>query len=203
MHFPLNEQFKLLNLNEKKSIVVSFSGLYFLAIIPPPPVYERVHELKLNFARKYHTSHALNSPPHITVIPPFKIPSDSLAGLESFLKRNIVFFQPEEVVLDGFGSFPPHVIYINPQISPLFIVVRNQLLSRFYESFPQPRQDTRPFLPHMTVAFKDITPDMFSKAWPVLSLMGFSASFRVVELVLLKYESGKWIVLQHFPFNLT
>jgi 2'-5' RNA ligase len=177
------------------------AGLYFLAIIPPTPVYERVHELKLIFAREYHSSHALNSPPHITVIPPFKIPHVSLTILAKFFHENMVFFQPYIVMLDGFGCFQPRVIYIKPQISPLFTEARNQLLSRFYELFPQSRQDTRPFLPHMTVAFKDLIPTMFSKAWPVVSRMDFSAFFRIDELVLLKYESGKWVVFQRFPLT--
>jgi len=179
----------------------SSAGLYFLAIIPPTPIYEQVHELKLHFSREYHSSHALNSPPHITIIPPFKISPHSVPALVHFLRENAAFFQAYEVLLDGFGCFKPRVIYINPRISQQFTDARNQLLIRFYESFPQQRQDTRPFHPHMTVAFKDLAPTMFSRAWPIVSGMGFSASFRLVELVLLKYDSGKWVVFQNFPLN--
>jgi len=180
----------------------SSAALYFLAIIPPTPIYEQVHELKLIFSREYHSSHALNSPPHITIIPPFKISPHSVPALVHFLHENTAFFQAGEVSLDGFGCFfSPRVIYINPRISQQFTEARNQLLIRFYESFPQQRQDTKPFHPHLTVAFKDLAPAMFSIAWPIVSRMDFSASFRLVDFVLLKYESGRWVVFQKFPLT--
>jgi len=178
----------------------SFSRLFFLAIIPPSPVYDQVHDLKLLFSREYQTSRALNSPPHITVIPPFQIPLQSLPTLEVFFNEKVSFFQSEQVSLNGFGCFRPHVIYINSQISQEFTAARSQLLHQFYDIFPQPRQDTRLYHPHMTVAFKDLSPTMFSKAWPVVRVMGFSSSFTIEELVLLKYESGKWVAFRTFPF---
>ena len=92
-------------------------------------------------------------------------------------------------------------IYLNSQISQEFTEARRQLLHQFYDIFPQTRQDTRLYHPHMTVAFKDLTPAMFSKAWPVVKAMGFSSSFTIEELVLLKYESGKWVAFRTFPFE--
>jgi 2'-5' RNA ligase len=46
--------------------------LYFIAIIPPQPYKEKIAGIKQSFAEIYHVSHALKSPPHITLIPPFK-----------------------------------------------------------------------------------------------------------------------------------
>lgn len=176
-------------------------SLYFLACIPPAPVYEHVQELKELFAREYHAVHALNSPPHITVIPPFKIMPESFPVIRKFLLENASIFQPEKVMLDGFGCFQPRVIYINTHTSQHFKEARNELLRRFYTLIPQHRQDTRPFHPHMTLAFKDLTPAMFYKAWPAVCRMDFSASFRIVELVLLRYESGKWAAIENFPIT--
>jgi 2'-5' RNA ligase len=175
------------------------SSLYFVAILPPPPVNELIQELKQFFAREYKAVHALNSPPHVTVIPPFNTPHESLTVIRKFLLENASILRPGKVILDGFGCFQPRVIYINTQISQHFKVARNEFLRRFYSLIPQHRQDTRPYHPHLTIAFKDLTPAMFNKAWPVMSRMGFSASFRIDKLVLLRYESGKWAVIEIFP----
>ena len=44
---------------------------YFVALIPPSPVYEEAQALKEYFREKYNSKAALNSPPHITLHMPF------------------------------------------------------------------------------------------------------------------------------------
>ena len=47
-------------------------ALYFLAIIPPSPLYEEALELKNYFKENYQSKASLNSPPHITLHMPFQ-----------------------------------------------------------------------------------------------------------------------------------
>ena len=44
---------------------------YFVALIPPSPVFEEALALKEYFKERYHSKAALNSPPHITLHMPF------------------------------------------------------------------------------------------------------------------------------------
>ena len=53
------------------AIKVEKRKLYFIAIIPPSPVYEEALELKKYFKEQYGSKAALNSPPHITLHMPF------------------------------------------------------------------------------------------------------------------------------------
>ncbi len=46
--------------------------LYFLAIIPPQPIYDEVMTLKQEVLEKFDSKAALRSPPHITLHMPFK-----------------------------------------------------------------------------------------------------------------------------------
>ena len=46
--------------------------LYFIAIVPPSPIYEEAFEQKVYFKTKYNSKASLNSPPHITLHMPFK-----------------------------------------------------------------------------------------------------------------------------------
>ena len=54
------------------------SSLYFIAIIPPDPIKSKIENIKLEFSKKYKTLHALKSPPHITLHPPFNMMEDEL-----------------------------------------------------------------------------------------------------------------------------
>ena len=47
-------------------------GKYFLAVVPPPPVYEEALAFKNYFKDHYASKAALRSPPHITLHMPFE-----------------------------------------------------------------------------------------------------------------------------------
>jgi 2'-5' RNA ligase len=59
----------MLTLNTHKTKEVS---LYFIAIIPPQPVFEETWQLKNHFKEHYQSKASLNSPPHITLHMPFE-----------------------------------------------------------------------------------------------------------------------------------
>lgn len=46
------------------------SSLYFLAVIPPEPVFSEVMAFKKEMSERFSSSRALKSPPHITLLPP-------------------------------------------------------------------------------------------------------------------------------------
>ena len=86
---------------------------YFIAIIPPSPVYEEVWKLKQYFQEKYSSKASLNSPPHITLHMPFQWKAHKE---EALVEDLVAFFKscdPLKVCLDNFSSFPPRVIFIN------------------------------------------------------------------------------------------
>ena len=56
-------------------------SLYFIAIIPPEKIRREIEELKKKISVAFNTKRALNSPPHITLIPPFRTELDNLNSL--------------------------------------------------------------------------------------------------------------------------
>src|SRR5688572_694543 len=86
---------------------------YFMAIIPPSPVFEEALKLKEYFKEKYKSKAALNSPPHITLHMPFLWNEEKekklITKLQDFSRR----CDPLKVCLDNFSSFPPRVIFVN------------------------------------------------------------------------------------------
>ena len=85
---------------------------YFVAIIPPSPVYEEALALKEYFKEKYGSKAALSSPPHVTLHMPFFWREAKEERLISALQQFARKCDPLKVCLDNFSVFPPRVIFI-------------------------------------------------------------------------------------------
>ena len=174
-------------------------SLYFTAIIPPDPLKNHIQELKFHIAKNYTTRKSLNSPPHITLIPPFQLAIHDeiqiMNQLEKFAKTVHTFM----ITIDGFGSFKPNVIYLKVETSESL----KQLHKQIYETFPtddKPKEKAKSFSPHVTLAFRDLSPPMFQKAWKYYASKPFRASFDAENICLLKHNGKSWDILAAFPF---
>jgi 2'-5' RNA ligase len=58
---------------------------------------------------------------------------------------------------------------------------------------------TRPFAPHMTVAFRDLTKQNFNAAWPEFEKRQLHFEFTVNNLTLLLHDGNRWNVKLEFP----
>src|SRR5688572_5154325 len=142
---------------EKASKKEKVEKLYFVAIVPPSPIYEEAFEQKLYFKTKYNSKASLNSPPHITLHMPFKwkeSEEDELASqLETFARgRSSIAIQ-----LNGFSSFPPKVIFINVETSVELKNLQKDLERHFKKELNlfNAKYKDLPFHPHLTLAFRD------------------------------------------------
>jgi 2'-5' RNA ligase len=171
-------------------------NLFFLAVMPPEDIQEEVKNIKLEFKDQYGSEHALNSPAHLTLVPPFQWPAEKEAplvqNLDHFCKDENTF----EVALNGFGAFKPRVIYIDVKknifLSDLHDRLRNYLNENCIIS--ELLREKKPFNPHMTVAFRDLTKDNFYVAWNEFKNKNFHALFTVDKIVLLIHRQKRWEV---------
>lgn len=162
--------------------------LYFIGIIPEPSVQDAVTAIKKDFKRLYHSSHALKSPPHITLIPPFKCTSSEIAHLSDRMAQfceNICSFK---LSILNFGAFPPRVIFLQIVSDVHLYTLQNTLEQHLTANFHFIKPSSRSFHPHMTVAFKDLTKLQFNAAWPIYAQRSFETEFKVRELALLHYK---------------
>lgn len=174
--------------------------LYFIALIPPDFVCEQVNEIKKYFAQNYQSYQALNSPPHITLRPPFKM----FQQKEEELKKSLKIFSTEQsaftIQLNGFGHFRRDVIFIRPLnnsvIENLYADLQALLFSRHGFSAMPPYPV---FHPHITVAFRDLTKAYFEKAWAYFEHKKIETKFVAQRLCLLKHIKQKWEIVEEFP----
>jgi 2'-5' RNA ligase len=173
---------------------------YFVAVIPPDPVFEEALALKEYFREKYNSKAALNSPPHITLHMPFFWKEKKEEKLLSALQRFASQFTPIKVCLDNFSSFPPRVILINVTESDALDELQKSL-HRFFKrelDIFNANYKERPYHPHLTLAFRDLRKEQFNLAWEEFSGREYKADFIADKIALLKHNGKSWDVLKEF-----
>lgn len=180
-------------------------GLYFIALLPPADIAQKVTELKKEFADRYHSSYALKVLPHITLQPPFTFSGLKARELEKHLTAFAREQYPFDLQLQGFGAFNnpvKKVIYVNVISNKLLRLLHKNLKTMLKEKMQFTEGSTRSkYVPHMTIAYRDLKNEFFDKAWPVFRKRPFSASFPVDRFYLLKHNGAKWEPLAEFKLS--
>ena len=177
--------------------------LFFIALVPPQSIQDEVNQIKQHFADRYASSKAFNSPPHVTLQQPFRWSPDNLEVLQDSLRDFAASRPPLSVILEGFGAFKPKVIYVNVLKTPELMWLQKQLIDRTEASLAivDPKAKSRPFAPHMTVAFRDLTRQNFKAAWPEFEHRQLHFQFTSPNLTLLIHDAQRWHVCAEFPFQ--
>ncbi len=176
--------------------------LFFVAILPPLNIQRSVNEIKHQFAKVYKSKAALKSPPHITLQPPFYWEIARLDEIKIVLTEFANKQKSFPVILDGFAAFKPRVIYVNVHKTPELIAVQKELIQLLESSLQIVHKvsKTRPFKPHVTLGFKDLSKANFYQAWEEFQKKEFDAKFTATRLTLLQFKEKKWEIDSEFYF---
>ena len=170
-------------------------NLYFVAIVPEDPIFSEVLALKAEFRDRYSSSAALRSPPHITLHMPFQWKEGKEDLLVNSLDDLAILHRPFKLSLNNFGAFIPRVIYIQVQESNLLNTFQNEVNRNASKNWHiYPKSNSRPFTPHMTIAFRDLKKPKFLEAWKEFEQREYNAQFTVRALCLLKHNGKTWDV---------
>lgn len=176
--------------------------LFFVAILIPEPLKEEIQELRLLVKKKYESRQALKSPPHITLLAPFKSEPEQEKKMEEILADLSSRFNTFNAELQDISSFSTRVIYIkvteNPYLTEMQKTIEKE--ARNHQAVFHYDYDERPFRPHLTLAFRDLTKENFYKAWDELGGMKIRAEFNVRDFSLLKHDGKQW--QEHKSFKL-
>ncbi|BAW97820.1 2',5' RNA ligase (plasmid) [[Synechococcus] sp. NIES-970] len=177
--------------------------LFFVALILPPDLGAIANGWQYYCVDHFQTKKALNSPPHITLQPPFKLPAQDFGQLQNLLQT---FAQSRPVIpiqLIGFNCFPPRVIYLDVECSQKLLNCQSQLKNTFAEKLQicDQRYGDRPFRPHVTLAFKDLSRDNFARAWAFFQGRSLDHNFVAQGVSLLQHNGRHWQMSAYFPFR--
>lgn len=178
---------------------------FFVALLPPQDIQDYANQIKQYFADRYASSGALNSPPHITLQPPFEWANANLPMLEASLQEFANGQQPVAITLQGFDAFAPHVIYINVVKSQELLSLQTDLMAYTERNLEigDKVSKTRPFAPHITVAFRDLKKQNFKAAWPEFEKRQLHFEFIADKLTLLLHDGKRWNIKSEFGFLAT
>lgn len=176
--------------------------LYFIAILPPAEIQEEITAFKNNIAESWGPRHALRSPPHITLQPPFAWPDQRLSELQACLRDFAAKQTRFYVQLKNFGAFPPGVVFVQPVLSKELAGIYTNLIQCLQTElgFTDTRNQ-RSFHPHMTIAHRDVDAAVFPDIWRQFKGMPYERVFRAELISLLKLHEGKWKPGIAFPLR--
>ena len=177
--------------------------LYFVAIVPPSPIYEEAFEQKVYFKTKYNSKASLNSPPHITLHMPFRWEENEEEKLAERLQAFAEQRQPPAIRLNGFSSFPPKVIFINVEITDELQTLQKDIERYFRRELNlfNAKYKDLPFHPHLTLAFRDLKKPNYQKAWEEFIGKEYQATFVAEKIALLKHSGSVWEVFREFELR--
>ncbi len=169
-------------------------SLFFVALLPPIEVQEIATKIKLEFAEIYNSRAALKSPPHVTLQPPFKWDSERFADLDRCLEEFTRDRASIPMILENFNAFKPRVIYIDVRKTPELVETQKELMDIVEAelNIVAPASKSRPFAPHLTVGFRDLTKANFQKAWSEYRERKLYFQFLVDRITLLRHNGQRW-----------
>lgn len=178
-------------------------GRYFLAIVPSPPLQDRVMKVKTYFRDQFNCKAPLRSPAHITLHMPFIFKETKEAELVEKLGNTVINQPPFDLELNGFGAFAPRTIYIAVEDSAQLMSFQKELTQftkRELGLFNTNYKD-QGYHPHVTVAFRDLKKALFAEAWDQFRDRELSHTFKVSSFWLLKHDGKEWHLHTEFPFS--
>ena len=177
--------------------------LYFIALIPPEPFRQKAWEMKEHFRDTYHSKASMNSPPHITLHPPFKLKQEKEEkDLEQALQKLASDFRPFEAKLQDYGAFAPRVIFIDVEKEPAMEKLQKEIMEQVVErAEEEKKRPDHSFHPHMTLAFRDLSKPNFHRAWKEYQSKELSYSWEVRQFTLLKHNGRHWEEHRHFSLE--
>lgn len=176
---------------------------YFLAIVPPEPLYGELVALKEKIGTAYEARAALRSPPHVTLHMPFlwnETKEDKLAAaLRSFTREQ----RSLTVALNGFNCFAPRVVYVAVEENEPLQELQRKLFKhcKLHLNIFNANYRDKPFHPHITLAFRDLKKEKFESLWNELATKPFDANFVTNSITLLKHDGRQWIQYSSFLLN--
>lgn len=176
-------------------------SLYFIALMPDEKIQKEVTAFKHYCQRHFGAAHALKSPPHITLIPPYRWGAERLGPLRDTLDLFAMGQEPFTLQLQDFGAFAPRVIYVQVGENKQLEALHASLLRKLEEAFDYQDKRAVRFHPHLTIAHRDLSQQAFHQAWPFFSRQQYRRKFYVDRLVLLHHHNHRWHIDREFLFG--
>lgn len=169
-------------------------SLFYIAILCPDAVDEKIRQLKEYMQEHYGCRAALKSPAHLTIIPPFRAEDETETSLQDFVQTFNIGMLPVDITLNGFSNFGDRVLFTDVVPNPALNELENEATAEFNSQFPAIIFGMKPeFNPHVTIATRDIPEGKLAEAKAYFEAnYPLNETFTAKKLVLFKLVDGWW-----------
>lgn len=174
---------------------------YLLVLQPHEELWNRIMQLKKEFAEKFDAPEATWTKPHISIAKflQYEMLEPRIANRLRMISMSL---PPFKVELKNFGSFPSHTIYIN--ILSKVAIINTVKAIRQAQRLMKINNDNKPYFitePHLTICRKLLS-WKYEKAWSEYKVKNFTGRFIVDKMKLLKRRVGEKRYLTAAEFTL-
>ena len=171
-------------------------SMYFIAIVLPEELNERILVDKKMMEEKFGCKVGLKSPAHITIVPPFWMEEEKEQRLLEDVKTISSDMHQFPVTTNNFSAFKPRTIFIDVIVDVQLAGVKDSA-DRFFKDneFYKIKIDTRPFHPHITIATRDLQKRAFQEAWSLFQQKEFREEWLASGLSVLRHNRRNWEVI--------
>jgi len=157
--------------------------------LPPKDILVEIEEFKKICMKKFNSKHALRLPAHITLVSPFHSEEQDFFSLKSVLRE--ILKKDITVELNGFSYFEKRVIYVDIRRNKELFRLKKRVDDKIEKIYKKKLIDDN-FLPHITVASKDLTEENFTLAWKYFKDIEYKRIFKAKKIVVFKLEDSGW-----------
>lgn len=146
---------------------------------------------------KYSCKIASRSPAHITIIPPFKDNSGALIlSIKHLMDQITANYNQFSVRATGWRHFSKRTIYLGCELSATLNKIYNDINNAFNEAYYI--DNSKDFVPHITIANRDINPDQFNDIWLLISKQTVPDLIAINKLAILQYNGQNWNIINRW-----
>jgi len=176
---------------------------YFFAVLPTTTILNEIIAFQREIEANFGSVHAQKTPPHITIIPPFDCGEEKLWD---FTEKTSLFLADKSIIdlkiyLDNFQCFDGRTLFIDVAKNEPFEKLCKELKLLFnQQKITKQRVEKHFFIPHITIANKDIKKRDFRIASEDFKKRNYQRSFDLKTLAVLELVEEKWVVKTTITF---
>lgn len=170
--------------------------MYFIALVLPHPLNEKVLKYKQMMLDRYNCKVGLKSPAHITLVPPFWMEDEKEEQLIADINSLSNHLHPFSIATNNFSAFKPKTIFIALTPNEELNEVKKATDDLFKNnSFYNIKIETRPLHPHITIATRDLFKKSFHEIWPWFAEKKILEEWTAEGISILKHNKKNWEVI--------
>ena len=170
------------------------SQTHFIGVSVPDHLSSILSDCRSWMGEKFGCRSGFMTPFHVTLVPPFALSDPELIGnlaaaIASCAREQSAFSARAR----GFGTFAERTLFARVEPDERWGLLREALYARLAAALPDLlRKDTRPFVPHLTVANRDIPAFAVAPALRYLEEIALDETFPADNITLFERRHGVW-----------